>query len=85
MGWVLAMDLRERGVATTDGEQPCQAVVRYWVSAASVIRWRQLTPRTGEVSLGRQLGAPGGADRSIPKLNLQANRHEPGPAIGRKP
>ena len=44
MGRVLSQDLRDRVVAAIDGGMSCRgAAVRFGVSAASAIRWRQLT------------------------------------------
>lgn len=61
MGRALSMDLRERVVSAVDGGLSCRAAAtRFGVSAASAIRWRQLTLRTGKVLPGR----PGGDTRS---------------------
>lgn len=61
MGRALSVDLRERVVAAIDGGLSCRAAAaRFGVSAASAIRWRQLTLRTGKVSPRR----PGGDSRS---------------------
>lgn len=44
MGRYLSLDLRERVVAAIEGGMSCrQAAQRFRVSAASAIRWRQLT------------------------------------------
>lgn len=44
MGRYLSLDLRERVVAAIEGGMSCrQAAQRFGVSAASAIRWRQLT------------------------------------------
>ena len=61
MGRALSVDLRERVIAAIDGGLSCRAAaVRFGVSAASAIRWRQLMLRTGKVSPRR----PGGDSRS---------------------
>jgi len=61
MGLALSVDLRERVIAAIDGGLSCRAAVtRFGVSAASAIRWRQLTLRTGKVMPGR----PGRDSRS---------------------
>lgn len=61
MGRALSVDLRERVIAAIDGGLSCRAAVtRFGVSAASAIRWRQLTLRTGNVMPGR----PGRDSRS---------------------
>lgn len=50
MGRALSMDLRERVIAAIDSGLSCRAAAaRFGVSAASTIRWRQLTVRTGKV------------------------------------
>lgn len=54
MGRALSMDLRERVIAAIDGGLSCRAAAaRFGVSAASAIRWRQLTMRTGKVAPSR--------------------------------
>jgi transposase len=61
MGRALSVDLRERVIAAIEGGLSCRgAATRFGVSAASAIRWRQLTLRTGKVIPGR----PGGDSRS---------------------
>ena len=61
MGRALSVDLRERVIAVIDDGLSCRAAAaRFGVSAASAIRWRQLTLRTGTVSPSR----PGGDSRS---------------------
>lgn len=61
MGRALSMDLRERVMAAIDGGLSCRAAAaRFGVSAASAIRWRQLTVRTGKATPRR----PGGDSRS---------------------
>ncbi len=61
MGRALSVDLRERVIAAIDGGLSCRAAVtRFGVSAASAIRWRQLTLRTGKMMPGR----PGRDSRS---------------------
>jgi transposase len=55
------MDLRDRVIAAIDGGLSCRAAAaRFGVSAASAIRWRQLTLRTGKAVPRR----PGGDSRS---------------------
>ena len=57
MSRALSVDLRERVVAAIDGGLSCRAAgARFGVSAASAIRWRQLTLRTGKVLPSRQGG-----------------------------
>ena len=57
MGRALSVDLRERVVAAIDDGLSCRAAAaRFGVSAASAIRWRQLSLRTGKVSPSRQGG-----------------------------
>jgi len=57
MSRALSVDLRERVVAAIDGGLSCRAAgARFGVSAASAIRWRQLTLRTGTVLPSRQGG-----------------------------
>lgn len=57
MGRALSVDLRQRVVAAIEGGLSCRAAAaRFGVSAASAIRWRQLTLRTGKVSPSRQGG-----------------------------
>lgn len=54
MGRALSVDLRERVIAAIDCRPSCRAAVkRFGVSAASAIRWRQLSLRTGKVLPGR--------------------------------
>jgi transposase len=61
MGRALSMDLRERVIAAIDGGLSRRAAAaRFGVSAASAIRWRQLTVRMGKVVPRR----PGGDSRS---------------------
>jgi transposase len=61
MGRALSVDLRERVIAAIDGGLSCRAAAaRFGVSAASAIRWRQLSLRTGKVAPAR----PGGDSRS---------------------
>ncbi len=61
MGRALSMDLRDRVIAAIDGGLSCRAAAaRFGVSAASAIRWRQLTLRTGKAVPRR----PGGDSRS---------------------
>lgn len=61
MGRALSVDLRERVIAAIEGGLSRRAAVtRFGVSAASAIRWRQLTLRTGKVLPGR----PGRDSRS---------------------
>ena len=61
MGRALSVDLRERVITAIDCGLSCRAAAtRFGVSAASAIRWRQLTLRTGKVSPAR----PGGDSRS---------------------
>jgi len=61
MGRALSVDLRQRVVAAVDSGLSCRAAAaRFGVSAASAIRWRQLSLRTGKVAPAR----PGGDSRS---------------------
>ncbi len=61
MGRALSMDLRERVVAAIESGLSCRAAAtRFGVSAASAIRWRQLTVQTGKAVPRR----PGGDSRS---------------------
>jgi transposase len=61
MGRALSVDLLERVIAAIDGGLSCRAATtRFGVSAASAIRWRQLSLRTGKVCPTR----PGGDSRS---------------------
>lgn len=59
MSKALSVDLRERVVAAIDEGLSCRAAAaRFGVSAASAIRWRSLSRRTGDVRPG-----PLGGDR----------------------
>ena len=61
MGRALSVDLREQVIAAVDGGLSCRAAAtQFGVSAASAIRWRQLSLRTGKVAPAR----PGGDTRS---------------------
>lgn len=57
MGRMLSRDLRDRVVAAVEGGMSCrQAAMRFGVSAASAIRWRQLALRHGTPAAKRQGG-----------------------------
>ncbi|WP_367179600.1 helix-turn-helix domain-containing protein, partial [uncultured Sphingomonas sp.] len=59
MGRALSRDLRERVVAAVESGLSCRAAaVRFGVSAASAIRWRQLALRHGTPA-----AKPQGGDR----------------------
>jgi transposase len=59
MSKALSLDLRERVIAAIDGGLSCRAAAaRFGVSAASAIRWRQLTRKQGDARPG-----PLGGDR----------------------
>ena len=59
MSKALSLDLRERVIAAIDGGLSCRAAAaRFGVSAASAIRWRQLTLSRGDARPG-----PLGGDR----------------------
>lgn len=65
---VLSQDLRERVVGAIAGGLSCrQAAVRFGVSAASAIRWRQLALRHGTPAAKRQ-----GGDRRSARIEAQA-------------
>jgi len=68
MPQVLSQDLRERVVAAVDGGMSCRAAAgRFGVSAASAIRWRQLTLRHGTPA-----AKPQGGDRRSAKIEDHA-------------
>ena len=61
MSKALSLDLLERVIAAIDGGLSCRAAAaRFGVSAASAIRWRQLTLKQGDA----RAGALGGDRRS---------------------
>lgn len=68
MPQVLSQDLRERVVAAIDGGMSCrQAALRFGVSAASAIRWRQLVLRHGTPA-----PKPQGGDRRTARIEAHA-------------
>jgi transposase len=68
MGRVLSQDLRERVVAAVEGGLSCrQAAVRFGVSAASAIRWRQLGLEHGTPAAKAQ-----GGDRRSARIEAHA-------------
>jgi transposase len=68
MPQVLSQDLRERVVAAIDGGMSCrQAALRFGVSAASAIRWRQLVLRHGTPA-----PKPQGGDRRAARIEAHA-------------
>ena len=78
MGRALSVDLRERVIAAVDGGLSCRAAAaRFGVSAASAIRWRQLSLRSGKVaparpvvdSRSRQIEAHHGFIRTLIETN----------------
>ena len=65
---LLSQDLRERVVASVDAGMSCrQAAIRFGVSAASAIRWRQLTLRHGPPAAKVQ-----GGDRRSARIEAHA-------------
>ncbi len=65
---VLSQDLRERVVAAVDSGMSCrQAAVRFGVSAASAIRWRQLV-----LQHGTPAAKPQGGDRRAGRIDAHA-------------
>ncbi|MBC7497380.1 MAG: helix-turn-helix domain-containing protein, partial [Sphingomonadaceae bacterium] len=65
---LLSQDLRERVVASVDAGMSCrQAAKRFGVSAASAIRWRQLTLRHGTPAAKVQ-----GGDRRSARIEAHA-------------
>ena len=68
MGRGLSQDLRDRVVAAIDGGMSCRgAAVRFGVSAASAIGWRQLSLRHGTPAAKRQ-----GGDRRSGRIEAHA-------------
>ncbi len=66
---VLSQDLRERVVAAVDSGMSCRAAAsRFGVSAASAIRWRQLSLRHGTPA-----AKPQGGDRRSARIEAQAS------------
>jgi transposase len=69
MSKALSLDLRERVIAAIDGGLSCRAAAaRFGVSAASAIRWRQLTLKQGDARPG-----PLGGDRRSGRIEKQAD------------
>jgi transposase len=68
MSKALSLDLRQRVVAAVDAGMSCRAAAaRFGVSAASAIRWRQLSRTRGDVRPG-----PLGGDRRSGRIEQQA-------------
>ena len=68
MGRVLSQDLRDRVVVAVEGGLSCrQAAVRFGVSAASAIRWRQLALEHGTPAAKAQ-----GGDRRSARIEAHA-------------
>ena len=68
MGRALSQDLRDRVVAAVEGGVSCrQAAVRFGVSAASAIRWRQLA-----LEHGTPVAKAQGGDRRSARIEAQA-------------
>jgi transposase len=68
MGRALSRDLRDRVVAAVEGGVSCRrAAARFGVSAASAIRWRQLS-----VAHGTSAAKPQGGDRRTAKIENEA-------------
>ena len=68
MGRVLSQDLRDRVVAAVEGGVSCrQAAVRFGVSAASAIRWRQLA-----LEHGTPVAKAQGGDRRSARIEAHA-------------
>lgn len=68
MGRALSRDLRDRVVAAVEGGLSCRAAAeRFGVSAASAIRWRQLSRRHGTPA-----AKPQGGDRRSAKIEDHA-------------
>jgi transposase len=69
MSKALSLDLRERVIAAIDGGLSCRAAAaRFGVSAASAIRWRQLTRKQGDARPG-----PLGGDRRSGRIEKHAD------------
>ena len=69
MGRVLSQDLRDRVVVAVEGGLSCrQAAVRFGVSAASAIRWRQLALEHGTPAAKAQ-----GGDRRSARIEAHAD------------
>ena len=68
MGRGLSQDLRDRVVAAVAGGMSCRAAaVRFGVSAASAIRWRQLVLQHGTAA-----AKPQGGDRRAARIEAHA-------------
>ena len=68
MPQVLSFDLRKRVVTAIESGMSCRAAAtRFGVSAASAIRWRQLTLRHGTPA-----AKPQGGDRRSARIEAQA-------------
>lgn len=83
MGRALSRDLRDRVVAAVEGGLSCrQAAERFGVSAASAIRWRQLTLRHRTPA-----AKPQGGDRRTARIEehasfiLNAIKQQPDPTL----
>ena len=64
----LSLDIRRRVVAAISGGMSCrQAALRFGVSAASAIRWRQLERRQGSCAPGKL-----GGDRRSGRIEAEA-------------
>ncbi len=69
MGRGLSQDLRDRVVAAVASGMSCrQAAVRFGVSAASAIRWRQLV-----LQHGTSAAKPQGGDRRAARIEAHAS------------
>ncbi len=69
MGRTLSQDLRDRVVSAIEGGMSCrQAAVRFGVSAASAIRWRQLAVRNGTAA-----AKPQGGDQRSGRIEAEAD------------
>ncbi len=68
MGRVLSQDLRDRVVAAVEGGLSCRrAALRFGVSAASAVRWRQLALKHGTPAAKTQ-----GGDRRSARIEAHA-------------
>ena len=69
MGRGLSQDFRDRVVAAIDGGMSCRgSAVRFGVSAASAVRWRQLSRRHGTSAAKSQ-----GGDRRSARIEAHAD------------
>lgn len=69
MGRYLSLDLRERVVAAIEGGMSCrQAALRFGVSAASAIRWRQLA-----LAHGTPAARPQGGDTRSSRIEAHGD------------